>query len=220
MINTDDKKEIVLVRDAKFEDLEEKLKETFDNIPQNTEFTSFKTKGFLGFNYHTTGEDVNMFSGEVKDKFISYNKTIAQLYDTDKEIYYLIRALNEQYIQKILISQKSAEEANKNAKKTMDKLEREQNVIKGIIKEQQRIVNGLSQFKARLEKIEHLSDIDKSFKGISEIKKNIEDIVEQIEIQESTIDNLSKSLKIMKIIYIISMVLIFIFLIIMLGGVL
>lgn len=191
----EDKAEIVLARDSKFEEGKKKLKDACDDLPKNIELKSFETKGFLGLcKYHTTGEDINLLSGEIKDMIISQNKTIIQFSDIFKDVYDMFCNLDTEYIQKIMISQRAAEKANDNAAKAISQLKKEQNEIKRITAIQERIVSGLNQFKDKLEKMEHLLDVDKSFEEISIIKRHVEDIIEKIGIQELSIDSLSGNL--------------------------
>lgn len=138
-------------------------------MPQEIELSEFKTKGGL-FNWgnHTvTGTEMNNFTTEIQEYLIESNTRDKKIVDQLNNVYETFEYLDKDYIQKILISIKAAETANKKAS----------NAIKAL----KATTTKLSEFKSNIESIEHLYDIDNMWDYCQKWQETISILSDSIE---------------------------------------
>lgn len=196
--NKDNKQiESVTTNTNVFNEKKNELKKFSENLPKEINLPSVPSSGglFGWFNYDVTGKDLNSLTESIQDKMIEQNQAIVRTIQEFNTIYDTFSALDKEYIQGILISLKAAEEANAKALKGLEGVQVNQNEMKQIINQQKQVIQTLKNFKDKIEKIEHLTDIDKGFVAFSEMKNNVKEIERKIKTQELMVVKLSNEMK-------------------------
>ena len=124
--------------------------ETFSNsLPSNPAFDRVEVDGGLfGLGDHkVTGNEMNKFIDKVQDKLISVNESLTSIISEFREVYKAFDYLDGEYINGIIGSIESAEEASKQALKAQSDI---QNTVENLKK----TVLGLVDLKNSVEKIE------------------------------------------------------------------
>lgn len=182
-----------------FNQKKSELKTFSQNIPDTVSLPILPTSsGWFGtFNYKVTGSDLNDMSDKIQKIMIEQNKV---LIDTKKEfmtIYDTFTALDTEYIQGILSSLKGAEEANRKAMiglkkgdKNLSEIRKDQADIQNLIKKNEAVVNVLKKFQERMEKIEHIADIDKLYSDFYLMDFEMGKISNEIISIQTSIDNM------------------------------
>jgi len=101
------------------------------------------------------------------------------------QVYAALEALDQDYIQAILIAVKSAQKANGEAKTAQKDIEK-------TIAEQKKIIKVLQQFKEKLDGYKHVTDIDKMWENIEARKKEISETQKTVKETEKCIREVSK----------------------------
>lgn len=138
----------LVINTHNFEGKKNEIKAFAQSMPQEIELSEFKTKGGL-FNWgdHTVkGTEMNNFTAEIQKHLVESNDRDKKIVSQLNNVYETFEYLDKDYIQKILISIKAAEKANKTA----------DNAIRAL----KLTTTKLSEFKSKVEAIEHLYDID------------------------------------------------------------
>ncbi len=189
--------EIVTTRSNVFNENKNKLKAFIENLPKEAELPSVPNSGglFGWFEYDVKGSDLNKLTESVQNKMIEQNKVFVRTIQELSTIYDTFLALDKEYIQGILISLKAAEEANAKALRGIEGVQVNQNEIKKIINQQKQIIQVLKKFKERIEKIEHLADVDKIFDAVSTMQSNVKAIETKVKALEPTVANLTNGMR-------------------------
>lgn len=122
-------------------------------------FKDFLLGNGLGLNHKVTGEELNTLTAQIQDHLIAINETQRSFIKEFGEVYNALEALDKDYIQAILIAVKSAQKANSEVKIAQGNIEK-------TIEEQKKIIKVLKRFKEKLDKYEHISDIDRMWNDI------------------------------------------------------
>ncbi|GGH86863.1 putative RNase H-like nuclease (RuvC/YqgF family) [Pullulanibacillus pueri] len=180
-----------------FNEKKNELKAFSEKLPKEAELPSVPISGglFGWFNYDVTGSDLNRLTESIQDKMIEQNKVLVRTIQEFNTIYDTFSALDQEYIQGILVSLKAAEEANSKALKGIEGVQENQNEIKQIINQQKQVIQVLNNFKEKIEKIEHLADVDKIFVVFTTMQSNVKEIDAKIEAQELRVTDLTDKMK-------------------------
>lgn len=108
----------------------------------------------IGLNHKVTGEELNDLTIQIQTHFHSINHTQIKLIKEFGQVYSALEALDQDYIQAILVSIKATEETSKSIQET-------QGQIKKIVENQRKTLEELKKFKQKLDGYAHLGDIDK-----------------------------------------------------------
>lgn len=132
----------------------------------------------IGLDHKVTGEELNDLTSQIQTHLHSINNTQIKLIKEFGQVYSALEALDNDYIQAILVSIKSTEEASQSIQKTQEQ-------IKQIVKYQKKTLEELKKFKQKLDGYDHLDDIDKIwtdcqswYKEIHALSKSIESATE------------------------------------------
>ena len=177
---------IVSTRGDGFNKKKNELKAFSEKLPEEAELPSVPLSGGLFglFNYDVTGSDLNRLTESIQDKMIEQNKVLVRTIQEFNTIYDTFSALDQEYIQGILVSLKAAEEANAKALKGIKGVQENQNEINQLINQQKQVIQVLKNFKEKIEKIEHLADVDNIFDVYSTMQGNVKAIEEKVETQQ------------------------------------
>lgn len=187
----------VSTRGEGFNKKKNELKAFSKKLPKEAELPSVPVTGglFGWFNYDVTGSDLNRLTESIQDKMIEQNKVLVRTIQEFSTIYDTFSALDKEYIQGILLSLKAAEEANAKALKGIEGVEINQNEIKQMINQQKQVIKVLQNFKEKIERIEHLTDVDTIFAFYSTMQENVTAIEAKITAQELTVADLTDEMK-------------------------
>ncbi|WHX41188.1 hypothetical protein QNH36_03205 [Mesobacillus sp. AQ2] len=195
--STNDQTIMVSTRGDSFNKKKNELKAFSEKLPKESELPSVPVTGglFGWFNYDVTGSDLNRLTESIQDKMIDQNKVLVRTIQEFNTIYDTFSALDKEYIQGILVSLKAAEEANAKALKGIEGVEVNQNEIKQMINQQKKVIQVLQSFKEKVERIEHLTDVDTIFAIYSTMQENVTAIEAKIEAQDQTLTVLTDETK-------------------------
>lgn len=176
----------------KFTGLKNKLKEFIQNLPDEIKIKDVQTGGsYLGVtNHNVTGTELNEITEITNENFINNKNALNRIMQEFNTIYETFDSLDKNYLQRIVAALKSAEEADRKARKGLDEIKvhqvdikSNQIEIKKIIEKQEDVIHKqelgiqvLTKFKAEIEKVKHLTDIDAIFEINSEIQDNLNTI--------------------------------------------
>lgn len=159
------------------------LKEFSTQIPEQTNLPTVPTEGGLFglFNHNVTGEELNNLTENIQGRMIEQNKAVVKIIQEFNKIYDTFSYLDKIYVQEILITLNAAVKANEKANASLEKLTVQQNKIKynqqdikQVINQQKQIIQVLKNFKERLEKLKHLTDVDKIYNSCLNIQTKID----------------------------------------------
>lgn len=128
------------------------------NLPSNPSFSRVEVDGgFLGLgNHKVTGYEMNAFIGVVQDKLISVNSSLRSIIGEFKEVYNAFDSLDGEYINGIISSVESAEDASKQALKAQEDIKATiENLRKTVVK-----LASLNQTVERIEKTVNMEDVN------------------------------------------------------------
>ncbi|MEK4509696.1 hypothetical protein [Paenibacillus sp. FSL K6-2524] len=173
------------------------LKAFSENLPKEEILPSVPGSGglFGWFDYKVTGSDLNTLTQNIQEKMIKQNQVLVRTIKEFNTIYDTFSALDKEYINGILISLKVAEEANAKALKGIEGVQIHQNEIKQIIDQQKQVILVLKKFKEKIEKIEHLTDVDTIFWDLSAIESNLKLLETKVETQNLSLADLTDEMK-------------------------
>lgn len=189
-----------------------KIQEFSQKLPKEIDLPTVPNSGGLFglFDYKVTGAELNKLTSGIQDKMIEQNKVIISIIKEFDTVYKIFAALDKDYLQRFLLSLKAAEEANRKAidgivgvQINQNKIEQITDELKQIVdkqkqslNEQKQIIGVLKNFKKKIDKIEHLSDVDKIFEVISKMQSNFKAIERRIVEQEHVVTNLINEMKV------------------------
>lgn len=127
----------------------------------------------IGLNHKVTGEELNDLTLQIQKHLHSINNTQIKLIKEFGQVYSALEALDQDYIQAILVSIRATEETSQSIQET-------QGQIKKIVENQRKTLEELKKFKQKLDGYAHLGDIDKIwsdcqswYKEINALSKSI-----------------------------------------------
>jgi hypothetical protein len=143
--------------------------------------------GLLGWRGHkVTGEEMNLLASQVQESIIEIHDLIKSTISEFNEVYNAFETLDKDYIQSIIISLKSAQIANEEAKKA-------QIDISNTIDALKLTVSKLTQFRSYIiEEIENIKNTPNEQKHYDSVdySAEIDNIKELIHKQEEAYENL------------------------------
>lgn len=180
------------------------------------------TDWFLGFGNHTvTGKELNTLTSQIQEYLIRFNNINNRIIGEFSAVYKTFNALDNEYIKNIMYSMKKSNEAINKAnlglieaekriediKNTNGRIEVTQNNIKVIQDKLQiaqqdidkhmgilsKIVEGLTNFKTKIDSYRHLKDIDNMWENLEKLVNKISTVSQDIDdIKINTQKNVSE----------------------------
>lgn len=135
-----------------------------------------KGAGF-GRDHKVTGEELNSLTIQVQNHLIDMNDVHKSLIQEFGQVYSALEALDQDYIQAILIAIESAQQASEEVKVAQVDIE------KAIVLQKQTI-KVLEQFKNTLDQHEHLDQIDTIYEDVNGAKEDIVALTKVVKEQE------------------------------------
>ena len=192
-----------------FNRCKEDLKLFSEQTEADLSLSRVDTDWFWGFGSHTvTGEELNRLTSQIQKYLIDFNNINNRIIKEFSAIYNTFNALDNEYIKNIMHSIKKSNEAINKAnlglieaekriediKETNGRIEITQNNIKVIqdklqvaqqnidknVEIQKKVIEGLSQFKTRIDSYRHLEDIDNMWVNLQKLDTKVTTISEDI----------------------------------------
>lgn len=166
------KNEIVKIHSEVFEEKKKALQK-FTNKDTN-EFAlpkmEQKDKFFFWADKKVTGDDLNSVTSKIQDQVLQQNDFMKEIVGEIKVVYETFEALDKDYIQGIMAALLKGERADNNAEKALKDLEGKQREIELMVSQLNTVMMALQQYKAQLQKIDHLLDVDKLYKDFEDLQ--------------------------------------------------
>lgn len=117
-------------------------------------------------NHKVTGDELNGITSQIQSYLISINELSQGIIDEFGEVYKAFEALDKDYIGGILLAIKAAEEVSVKEREDRTKIKKNQERL-------EKAVAALSLFKEKIDRLEHLTDIDKAWALIERQSKEL-----------------------------------------------
>ena len=156
----------LVIKEHDFQEAKNSLKKYTEHAKKQVELSRVPYDGGL-FNlgdHKVTGSELNRITTQIQDYFISLNNLSQGLVDEFGQVYKAFEYLDKDYISGIVASIKAAEEVSK-------KEQQDRKDIKELVEQHKQSIAVLKKFKADIEKLKHITDIDKAWELIEEQTK-------------------------------------------------
>lgn len=191
-----------------FNRCKEDLKLFSEQTEADLSLSKVDTDTLYFFDHRVTGEELNRLTSQIQDYLIGFNNINNKIIREFSAIYNTFNALDNEYIKNIMHSIKKSNEAINKAnlglieaekriediKETNGRIEITQNNIKVIqdklqvaqqnidknVEIQKKVIEGLSQFKTRIDSYRHLEDIDNMWVNLQKLDTKVPSISEDI----------------------------------------
>ena len=165
-----------------FEKKKQQLQKFAKTLPKTSNLPSIRGGNhWYGPSVKATGDDLNNLSKRIAYSLSEQNKNIFEIKKEFISIYDTFEALDKDYIQRILVNLKAAEEANTKAVKGL-----EQN--KKLFNSQKTIIEVLKKHKDELDKLKHLKEIDEFYNAYTNFEAYQEKNIEELRASQENID--------------------------------
>lgn len=197
----------IAIKRHSFEVAKSRLMEFSEKTEAELIIDKVQTDGdFLGIgNHKVTGDELNRRIETIQENFIAVNTTNNKVIKEFREVYNALDALDKDYITSIVANVKAIEKTSDDVRvqqgilsrhndqlaNQQNKLEVHQEEIEKTVANISKIVMALKGYRKKLENYTHLQDIDNMWADLDICKKNIEEINENIQIQQSELTNLA-----------------------------
>lgn len=165
----------LVIKEHDFQEAKNALKKYTEQAKEEVELNRVPTDGGL-FNlgdHKVTGSELNRITTQIQDYLISLNNLSQGLVDEFGQVYKAFEYLDKDYISGIVASIKAAEKVSIEEQK-------DRKNIKELIEQHKQSIVVLKKFKADIEKLKHLTDIDKAWELIekqTKLSKELSDYI-------------------------------------------
>ena len=156
----------LVIREHDFQEAKNSLRKYTEQARKEVELNRVPSDGGL-FNlgdHKVTGSELNRITTQIQDYLISLNNLSQGLVDEFGQVYKAFEYLDKDYISGIVASIKAAEKVSIEEQK-------DRKDIKELIEQHKQSIAVLKKFKADIEKLKHLTDIDKAWELIEKQTK-------------------------------------------------
>ena len=156
----------LVIKEHDFQETKNALKKYTEQAREEVELSRVPTDGGL-FNlgdHKVTGSELNRITSQIQDYFISLNNLSQGLVEEFGQVYKAFEYLDKDYIAGIVASIKAAEEVSKQEQK-------DRRDIKELVGQHEQSVAVLKKFKQDIDRLKHLTDIDKAWELIEKQTK-------------------------------------------------
>ncbi|RHO34358.1 hypothetical protein [Amedibacterium intestinale] len=165
----------LVIKEHDFQEAKNNLKKYTDKTKEEVEFIKVPTVGgFFNLGTHkVTGDELNEITDKIQEYLINFNTLSQCLVDEFGQVYKAFESLDKDYITGIVGSIRAAEKVSIEEQKDRKK-------IKELIEQHKQSIAVLKKFKADIEKLKHLTDIDKAWSLIEEQTKESKELRDYI----------------------------------------
>ena len=189
----------LVIREHNFQEAKNSLKKYTEHVKEEVELSSVPYSGGLFHlgNHKVTGSEMNNITSQIQDCIISLNHLTQGLVEEIGQVYNAFEYLDKDYISGIVTSIKAAEKVSQEEQK-------DRKDIKELVEQHKQAIAVLKKFKADIEQLKHLSDIDKAWDQLEKQTRIFEDIntyisrlsalnhIEDVDVIYDDVDKLTK----------------------------
>lgn len=128
----------------------------------------------IGTDHVVKGSELNSLTSDIQKHLIDINNMQRSFIGEIGHVYSALEALDEHYIKAILGAIESALKANREAKIAQSDIEK-------TIEEQKKIVKVLQQFKEKIDRFKHITDIDSLWNDVQNTNETVNSLTKNIE---------------------------------------
>ena len=178
-----------IVKPHSFEVALNNLKELAEQTPSDIGLDKVDSEGglFGWFDHKVTGDELNKITTQIQGYLIGFNDLHIKEIKEVEQIYKAIDSLDKEYIPAILSAVKAAETASDQAK-------RAQKDINKLIEAHKKSIKVLEQHKERLDRLQHLENIDEIWTTSKELEKEFKNFRSNFSETEKRVEDLKKSI--------------------------
>ncbi len=178
-----------IVKPHSFEVALNNLKELAEQTPSDIGLDKVDSEGglFGWFDHKVTGDELNKITTRIQGYLIGFNDLHIKEIKEVEQIYKAIDSLDKEYIPAILSAVKAAETASDQAK-------RAQKDINKLIEAHKKSIKVLEQHKERLDRLQHLENIDEIWTTSKELEKEFKNFRSNFSETEKRVEDLKKSI--------------------------
>jgi hypothetical protein len=177
-----------IVKSDRFEKSKKRLQNFSQNLHSSSQLTNVpETYFFEFFDRNVTGKDFNKAINYFQNRTYEINASLITIIDEFKTIHETFDYLDKDYVQAILIAQKSAEKSSEQADKNynlieslLHKLQFKFGNIESQFEEISKDVKSVSVASKKINKIEHMEDIDATYIQAAKNRSSIDKIGEDL----------------------------------------
>jgi chromosome segregation ATPase len=150
----------LVIKEHDFKEAKNSLKKFTEKAQQDVELSRVPYDGGLFHlgNHKVTGTELNEITGQIQEYFIKINNLNAGLVGEFRQVYNAFESLDKDYMTAIVNSFKATEKVS----------QREKEDFKKMLEEQEKSVKVLKKFKADIDKLKHITDVDKAWELINQ----------------------------------------------------
>ena len=174
-VTADSPSTFLVIREHDFQEAKNSLRKYTEQAKEEVELSRVPSDGGL-FNlgdHKVTGSELNRITTQIQDYLINLNHLSKGLVDEFGQVYKAFEYLDKDYISGIVASIKAAEKVSIEEQK-------DRKDIKELIEQHRQSIAVLKKFKADIEKLKHLTDIDKAWELIekqAKLSKELSDYI-------------------------------------------
>ena len=178
-----------IVKPHSFEVALNNLKELAEQTPSDIGLDKVDSEaGLFGwFDHKVTGDELNKITTQVQGYLVGFNNLHLKEIKEVQQIYNVLESLDKEYIPAILAAVKAAETASDQAK-------RAQKDISKLIEAHKKSIKVLEQHKERLDRLQHLENIDEIWASSKELEKELKSFKSNFSETEKKVEDLKKSI--------------------------
>lgn len=181
------------IQHYKFEDAKNKIQELAKQANSDKQLQKVDEKwGF--FNHLVTGEELNNLIVQIQNGLVDLQKNISNFFPLFEAVYDFIKALDEEYIAAILVNIKTAEEVGKKAQETSATLKSVIDKQEKMLKNQEEVIGVLKSHKEKLDKLQHLDNIDELWDLVEAHAKTLNENNEQAKYLQNDLEERKKEI--------------------------
>lgn len=165
----------LVIKEHDFLEAKNSLKKYTEQAEKDVELSRVPSDGglFKLGKHKVTGPELNRITSQIQDYLISLNNLSQGLVEEFGQVYKAFEYLDKDYISGIVASIKAAEKVSK-------KEQQDRKDIKELVEQHKQSIAVLKKFKADIEKLKHLTDIDKAWELIekqTKLSKKLSDYI-------------------------------------------
>lgn len=181
------------IQPHKFEEAKNKIKEFVNQTNSDKTLSKVEEKKWI-FDHKVTGEEFNNLVVQIQNGLVDLQKTDIKVFHQIEAVYDAFEALDKDYIAAILVNVKNAEEASKQAQEANATLKTVIDKQEKILKKQEEVIGVLKSHKEKLDKLQHLENIDDLWNSVETHDKTLNENNEQTKYLKNDLEENKKEI--------------------------
>ena len=169
-----DGKEIAIIKPHSFEKAKQHIQKFSEQTSPDVGIDKVDETNWLIFDHDVTGEEFNDRIRQIQNYLVKFNTLHTDFIKEFGKVYEALESLDGEYIPAILVAVKAAAEASDQAKAAQADIQKSVEALKKVVEVLKKHQNQLDDLK--LDRLEHLKDIDGIWRKSNQTKKNVDSI--------------------------------------------